>query len=960
MKNSEVNGNNLDQSSLNLRAGLERARIIDLLKTWQEDTFSQLFIYFPSVMPKFSINAVQGDTLDIDKRLDQLEFCIDELLFDPPRFPGTYFSLGNDLKIVSCDGPAASLLGISISDRIPLGQCPALAAEETERIESEAKLLIAKEKTGPRFLRINIGSDVLDAKEPYCITLRMGRSETDEIHCNCCLERISSRPDAHAFQFGHSKVLEKTGIVVWSMQKEDRRFNLATPLDCLIDAPAPQMDCSLEEWIQFIHKDDQKAFQEEFTKFIRGETDHFHFRYRLAAKSSETKWISTIARHKQLASNAKNDQILGLHKDESDIPNIQGELRLFSFLAKKVHSPIVITDPEGRITWLNKAFSLMTGYKPEELVGYKPGHLLQGELSDTDTILHMRDRIRRKKAFHAELVNYTKTGVPYWVKIDANPLVNEEGEVTHYIAFQTDISESRKARNAIQRNESKFRSLFDNSLDALLLVSTDDGQIIEANESASNRFQTPRLEGMALKQLFKEETSLEEIHLDSLLGDSLDDWRKNCDFRQIDGSVLPVEVTACRIPMGESEALLVTFRDVSDKRLLEEQLRRSQKMEAVGKLAGGVAHDFNNLLAGMRGFTELLSNSEHPSTRDRVYISELLKITERARVLTSRLLSFSRRQSSKPIVANLNKIINGFSPMLSRMIHEDIQFTTDLQPGIANSRLDTTQIEQVIMNLVVNAQEATNGHEKSICLKSGEVALTGSELFVTGSPIPGKYVYLEVEDNGHGIKAEVVGKIFEPFFTTKEGAGTGLGLSIVYGIVDKSNGHLDVSSIPMQGTKFRALFPAVDQQMPPDQGNEQMDRLPAAGKAGKANILIAEDQGQVREILELGLGQSGYRLLIAKDGEEAIELASNFDENINLLLTDAIMPKMHGTQLATAVRKIYPNLRVVVMSGLPQSETMSSKADKIEIDAYVNKPFSIRKLVDLINGILEKQTTLSL
>ncbi len=909
-------------------------------------------------MLPLQIHEARTERFDFDHNFDQMELPIDAPRLDVPSpQPSLYFALDNHLKVLSCEQEVASLLGILSTPDANLKDSALLDYVTIERISQEVHAAFTDDRPSPRYLRIEIQNAANWTEAAFCLTIRRNHLKNGTASCHCSLEEIKPHSlNDQIFHFEHAKVLEKTGIILWSMEDEDRHFNLATQLDSLIGNPAPQTDCSFEEWISFIHVEDRKIFLEEFSRFIAGEIQKFHLRYRIIAPDEEIKWISTIATRQEASSLPKDNRILGVHKPESYIPNFNGELRLFTFLAKEIQSPIIITDPEGRITWFNNAFKHMTGYNSEELIGRKPGDFLQGNLSDSEVVSYMRDRIKQKKAFHAELINYNKSGSPYFVKIDANPLIDDYGKVTHFIAFQTDISENKKNQKRISRNESKFRSLFDNSLDALLLVSKQDGRIIEANRAARKRFQENRLEGKIITDLCREKSGFAAEDMRSLLKKSQDGWQQDCEFKQSDGTNFPVELSLCRIPMRDSEAFLMTLRDISEKRLLEEQLRRSQKMEAVGKLAGGVAHDFNNLLAGMRGFSELLSNSEYPSTRDRVYINELLKITERARDLTSRLLSFSRGQSSKPAVANLNRIIDSFSPMLSRMIKEDIQFTTQLKENIPNSLLDVTQVEQVILNLVVNAQEATSGKDKSIRLRSDEISLTGKERFITGNPTPGKYVSLEVEDNGHGIAAETLEKIFEPFFTTKEGAGTGLGLSIVYGIVDKNNGHLDVQSTPGKGTIFQVVFPVVDQEIQPEKRQDRIAPLPTAKSKGKATILIAEDQAQVREILELGLSQTGYQLLIAKDGEEAVELAKSHNGHIDLLLTDAIMPKMHGCLLATEVRKLFPELRVVVMSGLPESETISEDEEKVEIDAYVDKPFSIRKLVELINGILEKKS----
>lgn len=376
-------------------------------------------------------------------------------------------------------------------------------------------------------------------------------------------------------------------------------------------------------------------------------------------------------------------------------------------------------------------------------------------------------------------------------------------------------------------------------------------------------------------------------------------------------------------------------------------------MEAVGRLAGGIAHDFNNLLAGQRGFSELLCNSRDLCKKDHVYANEILKITDRASKLTNRLLSFSRGKSEKPVVVNLNDAIGNMMPMLSRILKKEVNFTSQLDPSIGNVKVDPNQIDQVIMNLVVNGQEAISTHDGVVTLKTSVVEFDGSEIFITGKPQPGRHVKVSVSDNGHGIPRDVLEKIFEPFFTTKKGAGTGLGLSIVYGIIQSNGGQLRVESVVSQGTEFSFYFPRVEEQVAVKALEDLRAEMPSAtsSKSGRIpTLLVADDQEQVREILELGLGQSGYHLIMAKNGLEAIKMAQDWESQIDLLLTDSIMPGASGSSVVRGVREVYPEIKVILMSGLPQQE--NSDYRDLQIDAYVDKPFSLRALLALIESLV--------
>ncbi len=882
-----------------------------------------------------------------DSILEQLEFDINVLDREPFPAKAAYLLVDSRQRIVEYDHSAAAILGLPSVGSLQLSDCAAIAPQQLERLTRAVDGQLAQpDDSEESCLRLELVRR--DVTEAFCLTLHSCHSASGEREVAVKIEPILTsgsdlqRPPASA---------SDSSIKVWSMNPSEMVFHALQPMDH-VAAGDSQSGVPLDDWIERVCEDDKELFRQGFQNFLERESDSFHMRYRYRKDSGELKWISTIARRKHETEAQGEHPVVGLHRDEAEIPNAVDDLRLFSYLAKKVKLSIVVTDPHGCITWCNHAFTDLTGYTLPEIVNRTPGSVLQGPLTDADTVRYMRDRVRKGKAFHAELVNYKRNGAPYWVRIDANPLVDDAGKVIRYIAFQTDITESKKTQSAILRSEIKFRSLFDNSFDALLLVSPRDGVIIEANRAALSFFDNSRLVGQKLDEIFPLSQVFRIEQLNSMVDEGEGQRRETGEYISADGARRPVEMSVNRTPIGEAIALFVTLRDISEKRALEEQLRHAQRMEAVGRLAGGIAHDFNNLLAGLRGFSELLCNSRDLSKKDHVYATEVLKITDRASKLTSRLLSFSRGKSDQPVVANLNEIVGNLTPMLSRILKKDIQFTSKLDPSLPNVRVDPAQIEQVVMNLVMNGQEAISGYEGVVTLNTRTIELSGSEIFITGKPRPGRYATVSVRDNGHGIPPKVIEKIFEPFFTTKKGAGTGLGLSIVYGIIQSNGGHLMVESGVSLGTEFVFYFPAVAESVIAIEPTDHRARMPSVDLARSEvpTILIAEDQDQVREILELGLSQSGYKILVARDGREAIELAAAYPGHIDLLLTDSIMPRASGCQVIDAVRQRFPHLKVVMTSGLPQQE--SDDCRDLVIDAYVDKPFSIRKLLELIESLL--------
>lgn len=882
--------------------------------------------------------------------LEQLELDITALTNEPK--PNQLISLRLDEKkeIIECDQAAASMLGIANPNSHFPQDCSSFSLKQLAKV---TKLLDSLFESGSdndeAFLRLEL--PVKGSQVPFCLSFELSASNQQAKEIVCKVEPILSQAATdQSTTRANNDVLE-----LWSMDNESRCFKSVpvtgtTPNN---NGNDNQPAIHLDDWVSRVCDGDKNNFREGISKLLGGESDNFHMRYQYKNSNGELEWVSTTARRNQGSdSNKVQPSIVGLHRNESEKSNIVDDLRLFSYLAKKVQLAILVTDKNGKTTWCNNAFTEVTGYSPEEMESTAPGEILYGPLSDVEAIHHMEERIQRGKAFHCELINYKKNGVPFWARIDANPLVNENGELISYISFVTDITESKKTQSAILRSEIKFRSLFDNSIDVLLLVSPKDGVIIESNRAATDFFGTRRLVGQRLEDIFPESQVFRIDQLNEMVADTNATRRETGEFIRENGIRQPVEMTVNRTPIGEAIALFVTLRDISEKRLLEEQLRHAQRMEAVGRLSGGIAHDFNNLLAGLRGFSELLCNSHDLTKRDHVYSNEILKITDRASKLTSRLLSFSRGKSDKPVVANLNAIVGDLTPMLSRILKKDIRFTSKLDPSLNNIKVDPAQIEQVVMNLVVNGQEAINTSEGFVTLDTRTMELTGEEIFVTGKPKAGQYATVTVRDNGQGIPPDVMKKIFEPFFTTKKGAGTGLGLSIVYGIIQSNGGHLMAKSEVGSGTEFSFYFPTVSEAIAVEEPVEQLlppPSLPTTLEETRT-VLIAEDQDQVREILELGLSQCGYNLLVASNGKQAIELAKNHSGKIDMLMTDSIMPGASGSQVIAEIRKAYPEITVIMMSGLPQEDSNGP-----EVDAYVDKPFSIRKLINLTESFLRRE-----
>jgi PAS domain S-box-containing protein len=408
-----------------------------------------------------------------------------------------------------------------------------------------------------------------------------------------------------------------------------------------------------------------------------------------------------------------------------------------------------------------------------------------------------------------------------------------------------------------------------------------------------------------------------------------------------------------RSPGGAVQFLSTIARDISERQRLEEQFRQSQKMEAVGKLAGGVAHDFNNLLCVIMGFSAMLVRGLPEDGPLRSYAREIERAAGRATTLTRQLLAFSRKQMLEPRPLDFNALLADAQMMLRRLIGEDVELVTKYAPDLLPVRADPGQIEQVLLNLAVNSRDAMPGGG-TLTISTANVVLDqrGGAFSGPGAAEtpPGRYALLEVTDTGCGMSEAVKARAFEPFFTTKAvGKGTGLGLSTVYGIVKQSGGHIELTSVPGRGTSFRIYLP-------------QQDKAPEAvlpqerlAPGGKETILLVEDEDGVRKLARRVLEDKGYRVIAAADGEEALAACERHAGAIDLLLTDAVMPRLGGGELARRVRAMRPGVKVLFMSGFTDSALVRQGVASGQVDCLV-KPYSPNDLAQAVREALDRPT----
>jgi PAS domain S-box-containing protein len=526
-----------------------------------------------------------------------------------------------------------------------------------------------------------------------------------------------------------------------------------------------------------------------------------------------------------------------------------------------------------------------------------------------------------------------------------------ERNILQFVSNQIAMAlEQRRAAEALRTSEERYRELVENAND---IIYTQD---LEGNFTSLNAA-GERLTGYTREEILRKSMrdilAPEQIELSremiarKLGGQTLTTY--DLEITAKDGRRLALEVsTRLLYQGGKPVGVQGIARDVTQRKELEDQLRQAQKMEAVGRLAGGIAHDFNNLLAVLMGYSELMLDRLEPGDQLHKSAAEIGKAAERAATLTRQLLAFSRKQMLAPTVLDLNGVLSEMQDLLRRLIREDVQLRFAPGAGLGRVRADRGQLEQVILNLALNARDALP-HGGKLTVETQNVELDAQYARRRAVVQPGSYVLLAVSDNGLGMDAQTQAHVFEPFFTTKEkGKGTGLGLATVYGIVKQSGGYIWVYSEPGHGTAFKVYLPRVQAPV------EASKPAPAPNVATRASetILLVEDQEGVREVAREFLEATGYRVLESRSPADAVRIAQEFSGEIHLLLTDVVMPEMGGRELADCVQRLRPQMKVLFMSGYTDDAIVHHGV--LDPDtAFLQKPFARGSLEQKVREVLE-------
>jgi PAS domain S-box-containing protein len=614
---------------------------------------------------------------------------------------------------------------------------------------------------------------------------------------------------------------------------------------------------------------------------------------------------------------------------------------------------LLALEPDGRINLINRKGCATLGWREQDLIGRKW----------IDTCLPARSRNELTEAFrrlvsgeplYLENEVLTKSGEERMIAWRNTVLRDNTGRIVGTLSSGEDITERKRAEEALRRSEARVRRLVESNIIGIG-IGTLEGKLLDGNESFLKLLGYSREELISGALRWDQMTPPEYHDLDQRAVEQLKDtgvaapWEKELIRKDGCRVAVLIGIVTLATDQGDTEAVSLVV-DISERKHLEQQLRQAQKMEAIGQLAGGVAHDFNNLLSVIIGYSDILLDRVAQDTKMRSQCLEINKAGNRAASLTRQLLAFSRQQVLEPRSLNLNTVLVEIEKMLKRLIGEDIEFRTALDPTLGSVKADPGQIEQIIMNLAVNARDAMPDGGKLV-IETSNADLDDRYAIQHPPVIPGRYVLLAVTDTGTGMSAETKTHIFEPFFTTKEvGKGTGLGLSTVYGVVKQSGGYIWVYSELGYGSTFKIYLPRVDQPVQQSRASE-----PESGLChGTETVLLVEDEASVRTLTRSLLEEGGYTVIEASNGAQALEVASRHAGPIHVLLTDVVMPGMNGRVLAQKMITSWPKMKVIYISGYTGS--FSSREELFDATAtLIPKPFSRAMLLRRLREALDFQ-----
>ena len=712
-------------------------------------------------------------------------------------------------------------------------------------------------------------------------------------------------------------------------------------------------DLQSRPFVEFVHPEDREMVVDRYKRRIAGEELTDSTTWRILIASGEERWVEVNSVRIDWEGEPAT---LNFMSDITARKRAEQELNILSEVVKNSPQYIVITDPNGAIEYINPAFSKVTGYTSEEVIGQNPRILQSGETPD-EVYEDLWSTVLSGKLWRGKLKNRRKDGSLFWERATISPITDSEGEINHLVAVKEDITERMDSEEALRASEVKFETAFRSSPDSITITNLHTGLIVETNEGFVRLMEYELNETIGRTTLdlglWAEPEQRDEFV--ALL--QSDGSVTGCEarLRAKSGIIKDTEISAELIDIKGEQHLLAVTRDITQRKKTEQELRekesellQSQKLEAIGQLAGGVAHDFNNMLGIIIGYGDLALTKMDPDDPLRKNLENINNAAQRAARLTQQLLIFSRKQTIQPVAMNVNEAVKGTGKLLHRLIGEEVELKIDLAERAGVIEADPGQIDQILVNLAVNARDAMpEGGELTI--ETDEVEVTAERIIHIEDIDPGPYVRITISDTGTGMSEATISHIFEPFFTTKaKGRGTGLGLSTVYGIVKQSGGFIHIESELGKGSSFEVLFPRFEGIT---EAEDSEDRLDHSGCAGKT-ILVVEDDPAFRQMVIEMLTEFQCDVIEARSGNAALFECEKREESIDAMLTDVVMPGMSGAELADRVSALQPEMKVVYMSGY--TDDAIGKHGVLDPDVhFIEKPFTADALAKKFKELFE-------
>ncbi len=711
------------------------------------------------------------------------------------------------------------------------------------------------------------------------------------------------------------------------------------------------IEVSCANFLAAVHPDDRRLIDDAVSAALH-DNRSYDLTHRILRPDGSERIVRELVDFQFEEGSGRPLRMIGTVQDITEQRRAEESLRLLNSVVLQSSESILITDaefaaPGPRIIFANPAFTQMTGYSAEEVIGKTP-RILQGPRTEKTVLRRLRKNLEEGALFQGETINYRKDGTHYNQEWRVAPIRDSAGKITHYVAIQRDITERKKIEARIQEQA----TFIDQAHDAIIVRDLDH-RVVFWSKGAERLYGWTAAEAVGSR--FDSLLHVDQTKFDDAIRAIREKGKWNGEIEKVAKGGIKVisdeSWTLLRDAEGLPKSILSIDSDITERKKIELQFLRAQRLESIGTLAGGIAHDLNNLLAPIVMGVDLIKQYD-PNPRILPVIENIARSAKRGTDLVKQVLSFARGIEGIRSSLQVRTIIREVESIAASTFPKNIDIRTDVAPDIWLVTADPSQINQVLLNLCVNARDAMPDGGR-LELTATNMEIDEQYAIMDRGVVPGRYIALQVADNGCGMPKEVVDRIFEPFFTTKEiGKGTGLGLSTVTGIVRSHGGFVNVYSEPGKGSVFKVYLPALADGAGEDAPDSKSGVLP---RGNGELILVVDDEVSILEITKQTLETFGYKVMTAEDGAQAIGLYAMKQETIAVVLTDMMMPVMGGPALIAALHRINPAVRIIAASGIA-SNANAVRAASAGVKHFLARPYSAEAMLKVLKTVLGEKT----